>query len=493
MDGYIVAIDQGTTSSRAVLFDKYARVCGIAQQETTQIYPESGWVEQSPEEIWESQYRMITGLLEQSNIEASAINAIGITNQRETTILWDKFSGKPVYNAVVWQDNRTAPLCNQLKADGLSEMIHKKTGLVIDSYFSATKIAWILDNVEGVRYRAEKGEILFGTVDSYLAWKLSGGELHITDVSNASRTMLYNISECTWDKDLLRLFNIPECILPTVVESAKIYGKTSSALFDGTQIPIASIIGDQQSALFGHGAFTAGQAKNTYGTGCFLLMNTGNQLIYSDKGLLTTIAWKINDEVFYALEGSVFIAGALIKWIRDNLNLISSAEETEKMAEEVNHNNGVYIVPAFSGLGAPYWNMNVKGLITGLTLSTNKKHIVRAAIESMAYQTKQLTDIMQEDSGIILNALHVDGGAAANKFLLRFQAELLNTSVFKPDNLEITALGTALLAGMACGLWNQENMTRTLTPGEIFSPGPDHDKRLSDYEGWKKAVRQTLS
>ncbi len=491
MKKYILAFDQGTTSSRAVLFDEKAAIVGISQKETHQILLQPGWVEQSPEEIWDNQYEVALSVLEENQVSASDVLAIGITNQRETALVWDRITGKPVYNAIIWQDKRTAEYCLKLKEEGWSQYIQQTTGLIIDAYFSATKLQWILDNVEGVRQRAENGELLFGTVDSYLAWKLSGGKLHITDYSNASRTMLFDIHRCCWDEKLLKLFHIPAAMLPEVVESSSIYGATDPTLFQGKTLTIASLIGDQQSALFGQLAHEPGTAKNTYGTGCFLLMNTGEKTIISDKGLISTIAWKLNSKVEYALEGSVFIAGAVMKWLRDNLKLIDDVKQTEAMAIEAGDNQGVYFVPAFAGLGAPYWDSHAKGMISGLTLSATKNHVVRAALESMAYQTKDILDIMQDDSGIILKELNVDGGASANNFLMQFQSDLLQVKVNRPEMIESTALGAALMAGLAVGLWKKETLKHLRLSDKVFTPSMDKDSTLRYYKGWKDAVERS--
>ncbi len=491
MKKYILAIDQGTTSSRAVLFDNKATIVGISQKETRQILPMPGWVEQSPEEMWKNQYEAALNVLHENNLTPNDILAIGITNQRETVIVWDKKTGKPVYNAIIWQDKRTAHQCQELKAQGWDKYIHKTTGLIIDPYFSATKLQWILDNVKGARQKAEKGDLLFGTLDTFLVWRLSGGKLHITDYSNASRTMLFDINQCCWDKKLLELFQIPSCMLPALVESSSVYGSTDKSLFNGITIPLGSMIGDQQSALFGQLAHEPGTAKNTYGTGCFLLMNTGDKTIISNKGLVSTIAWKLGGKVEYALEGSVFIAGAVMKWLRDSLKLIKDVQQTEAMALEAGDNQGIYFVPAFSGLGAPYWDSHAKGMISGLTLSADKNHIVRAALESMAYQTKDILDIMQHDSGIILKELNVDGGASANNFLMQFQSDMLNVKVNRPAMIESTALGAALLAGMAAGLWKKKDLKKLKLSDTVFLPTSDKATRARLYKGWKNAVERS--
>jgi len=489
---YILAIDQGTSSSRAIVFDKNLKVIGIEQAEFTQIYPKPGWVEQDPEEIWESQYQVCKLLLTKLNIAANEIAAIGISNQRETTIIWDKESGKAVYNAIVWQDKRTSDYCNSLKRDGLVEIIRQKTGLVIDSYFSATKINWILDNVQGLREKAQNNQLLFGTVDAWLMWKLTGGKQHITDCSNASRTLLYNINSLEWDKELLSIFDIPESILPKVKSSSEVYGHTIAELF-GSEIPIAGIAGDQQAALFGQTCFETGTAKNTYGTGCFMLMNTGDQPVFSKSGMLTTIAWKIGERVEYALEGSVFIAGAAIKWLRDGLKLINNAAETLEIAESLDSNEGIYVVPAFSGLGAPFWDMYARGAILGLTQGVTDKHIVRATLESIAYRTKDVLEAMSNDSGIKLKELNVDGGASANDYLMQFQSDILNCTVKRPTVIETTALGVASLAGLAINFWTMEELTQKRITNKIFYPKMAEDERIKKYKGWLKAVRKAGS
>jgi len=490
MKKYILALDQGTTSSRAVLFASNAAVVGIEQKETAQLYPQAGWVEQNAVEIWNNQLEVARNVLKHNDISASQIAAIGITNQRETTVVWDKTTGQPIYNAVIWQDKRTIAQCEQLRGKGWSDVVRSKTGLVIDSYFSATKLQWILKHVEGAKAKAENGELLFGTIDTWLMWKLSGGKLHITDVSNASRTMLYNIKKLCWDKELLQLFEIPASMLPQVVDSSAVYGNTAPEVFDGANIPLAAMAGDQQAALFGQACFDSGTAKNTYGTGCFMLMNTGNKPVLSDHGLLTTIAWRINGKTQYALEGSVFMAGAVIKWLRDSLQLIDNAPETEQIAIDAGDNKGVYFVPAFAGLGAPYWDMNAKGLITGLTLAAEKKHIVRAALESMAYQTKDVLNAMQRDSGIILKELNVDGGASANNFLMQFQADILNVKVNRPINIESTATGAAFLAGLAIGFWTKEQLPALHLLDRTFQPQKNAATREGLYKAWQNAIEK---
>ena len=456
MKKYILSFDQGTTSSRAILFDKTGAMIATAQQEFTQIFPQSGWVEHDAMEIWGTQSGVARQVLEETGTRPDEVAAIGITNQRETTVVWDKNTGRPVYNAIVWQCRRTAPICDALKAKGWTDRIREKTGLIIDAYFSGTKVKWILDNVAGARERAEKGELLFGNIDTWLIWNLTRGKVHVTDYTNASRTMLFNIRTLQWDEDILQELDIPRSMLPEVKPSSCVYGQTDERTFGGAAIPIAGAAGDQQAALFGQACFDAGMAKNTYGTGCFMLMNTGDRLITSKNGLLTTIAWGINDTVSYALEGSIFVAGASIQWLRDQLRLVYNAAETEYYAGLVEDTNGVYVVPAFTGLGAPYWDMYARGAIVGLSRGAKREHIVRATLESIAYQTKDVLSAMEKDSGITLKALKVDGGAAVNNFLMQFQADILNVPVHRPKTLETTALGAAYLAGLAVGFWKDQ-------------------------------------
>lgn len=490
---YIIALDQGTTSSRALLIDKAGSIIGSAQKEFPQIYPQAGWVEHDPLEIWNVQLEMLQKLVKEQNVSPREIAAIGITNQRETTILWDKNTGEPVYNAIVWQCRRTSDYCNSLKNKGLSESIHKKTGLVVDAYFSGSKVKWILDNVSGVRKRADKGEILFGTVDTWLVWKLTGGKVHVTDYTNASRTMLFNINTLEWDQELLSEMNIPESILPSVKPSSFVYGQTDSGLL-GASVPVAGIAGDQQSALFGQMCVEAGSFKNTYGTGCFMLMNTGEKPKFSTNGLLTTIALGLNGKVTYALEGSVFMAGAIIQWLRDNLELIKNAEESEALALSVENSNGVYFVPAFQGLGTPYWDMGARAAITGLTRGSGKSHIVRAALESIAYRTKDIIDVMEKESGITLSNMRVDGGACRNNFLMQFQSDILDSCIVRPGNIETTAMGAAYLAGLAVGFWaGIEELSEIVTDEEVFRPSMGTTERLSIYAAWKDAVGTCLS
>lgn len=488
---YILALDQGTSSSRAILFNQNQEIIAISQKELPQYYPQPSWVEQKPEEIWQTQLFVAKEVIAKSKIKISQIAAIGITNQRETTIVWDKNTGKPIYNAIVWQDKRTSSYCNLLKKEKLGKYVKQTTGLIIDSYFSATKIRWILKNTVNGKQRAEKGELLFGTVDTWLLWKLTNGKYHKTDYSNASRTMLFDIHKLDWDKDLLNVLGIPQKILPEVCSSSQVYGTTN--IFDEkTEIPIAGIAGDQQAALFGQTCFDEGTAKNTYGTGCFMLMNTGNKIVESEAGLLTTIAWGIDNKIEYALEGSAFITGAAIKWLRDALKIIKNAAETEKIAQEIEDNHGVYVVPAFSGLGAPYWDMYARGAIFGLTQGVTDKHIVRATLESIAYQSKDVLEAMIKDSGIELKNLFVDGGACANDFLMQFQANLLNTKVIRYKKIETTALGVAYLAGIAVGFWKKEELKQKKVIDKIFSPKMKTEQREKLYSGWKKAISRTL-
>jgi glycerol kinase len=487
---YILALDQGTTSSRAILFDHDFNIVGIEQSETNQIFPKPGWVEQDPIEIRETQLFVARKLLAKAGISPDEIAGIGITNQRETTIVWDKSTGKPVYNAIIWQDKRTADFCNEIKSTEIGKYIGEVTGLVVDSYFSATKIHWILNNVEGAKQKAENGELIFGTVDSWLVWNLTGGRLHVTDYSNASRTMLFNIRELCWDKTILDFFGIPQQILPEVVESSKVYGKTDKSIFGTNGIQIAGIAGDQQAALFGQACLSPGSVKNTYGTGCFMLMNTSEMPVKSNSGLVTTIAWGIDGKVSYALEGSVFIAGAAVQWLRDKMKIIDSASETESIAQELSDSGGVYFVPAFAGLGAPYWNMNARGCITGITGGTTYKHIVRAALESMAYQTKDVLMAMEKDSGIKIKNLNVDGGASANNFLLQFQADILGLEVSRPEIIESTALGAAFLAALATGFCSMSEISNKRKVHKLFQPQMDSSQREKLYSGWLRAIEK---
>jgi glycerol kinase len=495
MKKYILSLDQGTSSSRAIIFDKSGNIKGVSQAEFTQFYPDSNMVEQNPEEIFSTQYKVAHNVLKDTDIKPEQIAAIGITNQRETTIVWDKISGEPVYNAIVWQDKRTSKFCNELKKQGKTNIISEKTGLVIDSYFSATKIKWILDNVKEARKKAENGDLLFGTVDTWLIWKLTGGKHHVTDYTNASRTLLFNIKTLKWDKELLQIFNIPESILPKVVESSSIIGNTDITLFDGYKIPIAGIAGDQQAALFGQAGFGSGLAKSTYGTGCFILMNTGNKKVMSSHGLLTTLTCETKyNSPSYALEGSVFIAGAAIKWLRDALHLIKDAKETQQIAQNLKNTDGVYVVPAFSGLGAPYWDMYARGGIFGLTLGVTDKHIVKATLESLAYQTIDVIGAMEKDAKINIKELNVDGGASANNYLMQFQADLLNTKVIRPKIIETTALGAAFLAGLAVKYWKNTNEIEKIREIEkIFNPKMSIEQSRKFYKGWQNAVKKVMS
>ena len=486
---YVIALDEGTTSCRAVLYDKDAHPIGSKQQEFQQFYPKPGWVEHDADEIFKTQLMVLQNLLVDKEVKHDQIEAIGITNQRETVVIWDKTTGKPVYNAIVWQCRRTADFCEQLMAEGYTEKIREKTGLKIDAYFSGTKIKWILDNVPGVRKRAEAGELLAGTIDTWLIWKLSGGKCHFTDYTNASRTMLFNIYKLDWDEELLQLLNIPRCILPQVCDSSKIYCHTDKDVC-GFSAPIASAVGDQQSALFGQGCFKKGDAKNTYGTGCFMLMNTGDTPVASNQ-LLTTIALGMNGKIEYALEGSVFIGGAVIKWLRDELELISSAPEVDRLAESVPDSNGAYLVPAFVGLGTPYWDMYARGTIVGLTRGVKKAHICRAALEGIAYEVRDVLDTMVADSGTQINVLNVDGGACVSNIMMQFQADILNVKVCRPKNVETTALGAAYLAGLATGFWkSKKEILERRENDRIFKPVMKEGRRSELYDGWKRAVER---
>lgn len=492
MGAYIMALDQGTTSSRSILFNQDGRMEAIAQKEFTQYFPQNGWVEQDPKEIWASQVGVMMEARETLGISVQDIAAIGITNQRETTIVWNRQTGEPVYPAIVWQCRRTADRIEALKAEGYDAVIREKTGLIADPYFSATKLEWILDHVPDARERAERGELLFGTVDTWLIYKMTGGRVHATDYTNASRTMLYNIHTLEWDQELLEKFRIPACMLPEVKNSSEIYGYTDEKLFGGA-IPIAGVAGDQQAALFGQCCFHPGDVKNTYGTGCFLLMNTGSQAVYSEHGLLTTIAIGLNGKVQYALEGSVFVAGAAIKWLRDEMKLIEHASDTEEIALSVPDSNGVYVVPAFTGLGAPYWDAYARGAVFGLTRGTTRAHFVRATLESLAYETYDVLKAMETDSGIPLAALRVDGGASSNNFLMQFQADLLQAQILRPEVTETTALGAACLAGMAVGYYKGiEDIRKNWKVGKEFVPEIPEEKRENLLSGWKDAVRRVL-
>ncbi len=490
---YILSLDQGTTSSRALLVDKSGAICGMTQQEFPQYYPQSGWVEHNPLEIWDCQRDMMLQLLESRNLSLEEnIAAIGITNQRETTMIWDKETGIPVYNAIVWQCRRTSDLCNTLIDQGYEPLFRKKTGLPLDAYFSGTKIRWILDNIEGVRERAEQGKLLFGTMDSWLIWKLTGGKVHVTDATNASRTLLYNIHEDCWDRELLSLLDIPASLLPEIRSCSEIYGHTDKDLF-GAAVPIAGVAGDQQAALFGQMCLNPGDVKNTYGTGCFMLMNTGNKPVDSPNGLLTTIGWKMGQTITYALEGSIFMGGAIIQWLRDNLKLIESAPQCDELAEKVTASEGVYLVPAFQGLGAPYWSMEARAELTGMTRATTIEHICRAALESIAFRSKEIIDIMQKDSGIDLKGIRVDGGAARSNILMQIQSDLNRSSVIRPQIIETTALGAAFFAGLAVGYWkDSREIQRVWSVDRVFEPVMCEEDSRALYEGWKKAVKKCL-
>ena len=487
MGKYILALDQGTTSSRAILFDSEQNILAIRQHELTQHYPHEGWVEQDPMEIWSTQYAAMLEVLAAADVSPSDVAGIGITNQRETTILWDKNTGRPIHNAIVWQCRRTADIVDRLVQDGLSGHIRRTTGLVPDAYFSGTKIKWLLDHVEGAREKAERGEILFGTVDSWLVWKLTGGKVHITDATNAARTMIFDIHRLDWDDTLLHALDIPRAMLPRVCSSSEVYGSVS---LPGGDIPIAGIAGDQQAALFGQTCFHEGEAKNTYGTGCFLLMNTGEKPVFSKNGLVTTIAWGLDGKVNYALEGSIFVAGAAIQWLRDNMKMIDSSMDSEYMAKKVHGTHGCYVVPAFTGLGAPHWDQYARGTIVGLTRGTNKNHIIRATLESIALQVCDVIDAMRADAGIDLKSLKVDGGASANNFLMQFQADMINAPVKRPQCVETTAMGAAYLAGLAVGYWkDKEDVVNNQKIDRIFTPEMEEEERKAKRKGWNKAVK----
>ena len=489
---YILSFDQGTTSSRAIIYNFEGQIVKVAQKEFTQIYPKAGWVEHDPMEIWGSQSGVASEILATTGITAEEIAAIGITNQRETTVVWERKTGKPVYNAIVWQCRRTSDICDELKARGLGNYIWENTGLVLDAYFSGTKIKWILDNVEGARQKAQNGKLLFGNIDTWLIWNLTRGKVHITDYSNASRTMLYNIKDLKWDERILKELDIPASMLPEVKPSSAVYGNTDARIF-GAEIPIAGDAGDQQAALFGQACYMPGMVKNTYGTGCFMLMLTGEKLVHSANGLLTTIAWDVNNKVEYALEGSIFIAGAAIQWLRDNLKVIYDAKDSEYFATKVEDSLGVYVVPAFVGLGAPYWDMYARGAILGLTRGTTRNHIIRATLESIAYQTRDVLELMRNECGIDLCDLRVDGGACANNFLMQFQADILGVPVERPEIIETTALGAAYLAGLAVGFWKDQSMVAERRQvNRKFIPSMNEDKRKELYDNWKKAVKRAM-
>ena len=490
---YVLALDQGTTSSRSILFDETSNIVAVAQKEFTQIFPKPGWVEHNANEIWSTQIGTMAEVIANAGIDPSEIAAIGITNQRETTVVWEKATGKPVYNAIVWQSRQTMTICDDIKAKGLADKFRQKTGLVVDAYFSGTKVKWILDNVEGARAKAEAGELLFGTIDTWLIWKLSGGKVHVTDYSNASRTLMYNIRDLKWDDELLEILTVPKSMLPEVRPSSEVYGLTAPAVFQGAEIPIAGAAGDQQAAVFGQTCFRPRMAKNTYGTGCFMLMNTGSELYTSKNGLLTTIAWGIEGKVEYALEGSIFVAGSAVQWLRDGLKAIEAAQDSEYYAGKVADAEGVYVVPAFVGLGAPYWDMKARGAILGLTRGTTKGHIIRATLDSMAYQTKDVLGAMEADSGIKLQALKVDGGAVANNLLMQFQSDILGVPVDRPVVTETTALGAAYLAGLAVGVWaNKEDLIQNWQLNRRFEPTMGADERAKLYAGWQKAVKRSM-
>jgi glycerol kinase len=485
---YIIALDQGTTSSRAVLFDEAGEIVDVTQKEFTQIFPRPGWVEHDPEEIWKSQYDVLIHLIRKNKIPPASIVAIGITNQRETTVVWDKTTGEPVMNAIVWQDKRTADICEEMKQEGLEHYVRKNTGLVIDSYFSATKVAWVLRNVEGAKEKASLGQLLMGTVDSWLIWKLTNGKVHATDYSNASRTMFYNIEKLKWDDQLMDFLQVPKSMMPEVYPSSHHFGDFK---FEGTSIPIGGVLGDQQAALFGQACFEVGSAKNTYGTGCFVLMNTGEEIHHSRSGLITTIAWGLDGRIFYALEGSIFIAGAAIQWLRDGLKLIDSASDSEYYAQKA-IDDEVYFVPAFAGLGAPYWDMYARGAIFGLTRDTGKNHIIKATLQSLAFQTKDVLDAMEKDSGVSTKVLKVDGGASVNDFLMQFQADIVGVRVERPEVIESTAKGSAYMAGIMTGLWKKEDIIKNRKIDRIFEPKLDQQSRDRLYRGWQKAVERTM-
>lgn len=494
MERYILSLDQGTTSSRAILFNKKGDIIHLAQQEFSQIFPKPGWVEHNPNEIWGSILAVIASCLSEAGIRPEQVAAIGITNQRETTVVWDKSSGKPIYNAIVWQSRQTFEICEELKAMGFSERFREKTGLLIDPYFSGTKVKWILDHVEGAREKAERGELLFGTIDSWLVWKLSGGRAHITDYSNASRTLMFNIHELRWDDELLEILTVPRSMLPEVRSSSEVYATTVDYHFFGQEVPIAGVAGDQQAALFGQACFQEGMAKNTYGTGCFMLMNTGDKAIASQHGLLTTIAWGLNGKVEYALEGSIFVAGSAIQWLRDGLRMFKDSKESEEYAAKVDSTDGVYVVPAFVGLGTPYWDSDVRGAVFGLTRGTTKEHFIRATLESLSYQTKDVLTAMEADSGISLKRLRVDGGAVRNNLLMQFQSDILGVPVERPVINETTALGAAYLAGLAVGFWkDQEEIASQWKIDRTFNPAMHENRREYLYAGWKKAVYAAMA
>ncbi|RFU64327.1 glycerol kinase GlpK [Bacillus sp. V59.32b] len=494
MEQYILSLDQGTTSSRAILFNKKGEIVHIAQKEFTQHFPKPGWVEHNANEIWGTILAVIASCLSESNVKPEQIAGIGITNQRETTVVWEKATGRPVYNAIVWQSRQTSDICNDLKEQGHNDLFREKTGLLIDAYFSGTKVKWILDNVEGAREKAENGELLFGTIDTWLIWKLSGGKAHVTDYSNASRTLMYNIYDLKWDEELLEILTVPKSMLPEVRPSSEVYANTVDYHFFGKEIPIAGAAGDQQAALFGQACFEKGMAKNTYGTGCFMLMNTGENAVRSENGLLTTLAWGIDGKVEYALEGSIFVAGSAIQWLRDGLRMLKDSKDSEEYAKRVPSTDGVYVVPAFVGLGTPYWDSDVRGAIFGLTRGTSKEHFIRATLESLAYQTNDVLGAMEADSGIQLKTLRVDGGAVKNDFLMNFQSDMLNVPVERPKINETTALGAAYLAGIAVGYWeSKEEIAEQWAIDKTFEPSMEANEREVLYDGWKKAVKAAMA
>lgn len=493
MSTYILALDQGTTSSRAILFNKKGEIVHTSQKEFTQYFPKPGWVEHNANEIWSSILSCIASCLSESGVKANQVEGIGITNQRETTVVWDKNTGQPVYNAIVWQSRQTSNICNELKEKGYNDTFRDKTGLLIDAYFAGTKVKWILDNVDGAREKAENGELLFGTIDTWLIWKLSGGKAHVTDYSNASRTLMFNIYDLKWDEELLEILGVPASMLPEVKPSSEVYAETIDYHFFGQKVPIAGAAGDQQSALFGQACFEKGMAKNTYGTGCFMLMNTGEKAVKSEHGLLTTIAWGIDGKVEYALEGSIFVAGSAIQWLRDGLRMFNNAADSQKYAERVESTDGVYMVPAFVGLGTPYWDSDVRGAMFGLTRGTKKEHFVRATLESLAYQTRDVLDAMKEDAGMEIKRLRVDGGAVKNDFLMQFQSDILDVPVERPTINETTALGAAYLAGLAVGFWESRNeIAEQWDVEKAFEAKMEDDQRTKLYNGWKKAVEAAM-
>lgn len=494
MEKYILSLDQGTTSSRAIIFNKKGEIVHVAQKEFTQIFPKPGWVEHNANEIWGSILAVIATVLSESDIKPEQIEGIGITNQRETAVVWDKKSGVPVYNAIVWQSRQTNDICEELKAQGYNQLFRDKTGLLIDAYFAGTKVKWILDHVDGAREKAENGDLLFGTIDTWLIWKLSGGEAHVTDYTNASRTLMFNIYDLKWDQELLDILTVPKSMLPEVKASSEIYAYTVEGHFFGNRIPIAGVAGDQQAALFGQACFEAGMAKNTYGTGCFMLMNTGEKAVKSDHGLLTTIAWGIDGKVHYALEGSIFVAGSAIQWLRDGLRMLKDAKDSEAYASRVDSTDGVYLVPAFVGLGTPYWDSDVRGAMFGVTRGTTKEHFIRATLESLAYQTRDVLSAMEADSNIQVKTLRADGGAVRNNFLMQFQGDILNVPVERPVVNETTALGAAYLAGLAVGFWkDQSEIAEQWSLDRSFEPKMEEDRREELYLGWKKAVNATMA